>query len=157
LDLSLIFDGRFRLGHGSLSHYKKLRILYSAFGETADELILTELESHPQPEQVTVVTSDNELAYLSRIKHAKTEKTPRFLKRLDERMTKQRIRTPPPQPKPTPKKRSPLQEHSPVLEGTLFNHYLKVFEKRYEEEYTPPVSPKSDYERWLEAFEDGTD
>jgi predicted RNA-binding protein with PIN domain len=83
-DVSIVFDGTFQMGAGSRSHYNRLEILFTAEGETADEFILNELKSSPNPRLETVVTSDKTLAWYARRRHAQTESIEEFVFRLNK-------------------------------------------------------------------------
>lgn len=85
LELTLVFDAQYQLGEASRTHYHSVEILYTAFGELADDLILSEIRTKTRPHLITVVTSDKKLAWFARRCEAKTESVEHFKAWLNRR------------------------------------------------------------------------
>lgn len=151
LDITLVFDSKYQAGEAERIRVDHLEVLYTNEGETADECILDELTGL----QETVVTSDKKLAYLSRLKQAKTESVSEFILWLNKRY-KNKIRH-----LKNPKEKEPLSLPKPAAApkpGNL-DYYLHAFGGNDEE--TPERSThklesnlqeETDMERWLRAF-----
>jgi uncharacterized protein len=162
LDITVVFDGRFQDGESTRSHYKNLEIIYSSHGETADELILAELELSPNIRREIVVTSDRDLAWRAKRMQAKTESSEQFYRWLNLRYEKKRLKKPPSKKQKTSPPPVPLS--APPPKDELMDHYLKQFEKRLIEEEKNFVPHKKkatkdekaidDFKRWLEIFEE---
>jgi predicted RNA-binding protein with PIN domain len=58
VQVTVVFDGAGGLVDAEALVPGRLQVLYSAGGQTADEVIVETLESHPNPRQYIVVTSD---------------------------------------------------------------------------------------------------
>lgn len=178
LDAILIFDAQYQMGEGSRSHIKDLEIFFTTYGQTADEFILQKIKNDPTPAQITVVTSDKKLAWLSRLRGAKTEPVDDFLKWLNSRyrnkIRKDKLTPIPEKILETPPKRVFEPTTTSSVEE-CHDFYLKRFEASYLEILSKepvkkaneePLSKKkiqkklkkvdpskSNEERWLEAFE----
>ncbi|WP_213157260.1 NYN domain-containing protein [Parachlamydia sp. AcF125] len=177
LNVTLVFDAQYQLGEASRTHYKRLEIVFSAAGETADELIISELKARQIPFQCTVVTSDKKLAWLSRLQAAKTETVEEFMGWLNKRYANRGRRTALPRLQPEKKLKSPpkkvaAEPLSAVLPEDCFSYYLQAFQKNLEklEEEAPlkrkrktslkknkPIKAErdlleSDYTRWERLF-----
>ncbi len=183
LEITLVFDAHFQIGEASRSHFKCLEVLFTAFGESADDLILQEIAQERAPDKITVVTSDKKLAWFARRCDAKTESVEHFRSWLNRRHQNRLRRDANPKPvKVAPK---PAENAIPVAKPTqkpsenksveaCFDYYLDVFqdrlkvlpeEKKRHPKVTEDVPEKgktreeashSDFERWLKAFEEGT-
>lgn len=140
INVSIIFDSTFQIGDRERSHYDHLEILYSAYGETADEYILDEIKNHPQPQQEIVVTSDKGLAYRVRNRLAHTESVEEFTLWLNqayknkirqirhEKNTRQPLSVPPLKQvsrSPVPSKDAPLEAYS--------DYYAEAFESKWQD------------------------
>ena len=143
LNVSIVFDATFQIGGRERFHYDQLEIFYTAEGETADEYILEEIKHHPHPQQVTVITSDKDLAWRARNRTAHTETVEEFtfwlnrayknkLKQMnkEKRTASSRTLSFPPKPKTLspsliPSKGSPLESYS--------DYYSQVFEIKWQE------------------------
>jgi predicted RNA-binding protein with PIN domain len=78
LSVTVIFDA-YQIAEESLpSHSGALKIIYTSAGETADEWILSAIDSSSRPSNITVVTSDGALATRARQAGAKTISTEAF-------------------------------------------------------------------------------
>lgn len=153
LDATLVFDAHHQPGDVSLSHARYLKIIFTAQGETADEFILHELKSEPDPRQQTVVTSDKKLAWLARRQTARTESIEEFIAWLQKRH-KNKLRhkkneqkapakvTPTPMPKliPLPEKPRKTEARAPQesVEAS-FDYYLNIFNEK--SEFAPGQNP----------------
>lgn len=78
LKITIVFDAQYQLGEFCRTHFRSIEILYTAFGELADELILSEIRTKTAPHRITVVTSDKKLAWFARRCDAKTESVEHF-------------------------------------------------------------------------------
>lgn len=178
LEIILVFDAQHQMGDSSRSHYQHLEILFSAYGETADELILEEIKSKKYPKTITVVTSDKKLAWFARRCSARTESVEDFLNWLNRRYQNKIRRNEQEdskQDQPAKKIKSPeKKKHIPQASSSpeeCYDFYLSQFEdnlKVIEQEKMPPhpqVKPEqkrdvkrtdsiNDMERWLKLFED---
>lgn len=141
LDVTLVFDAQYQAGTSTRTNFQHLKILFTEFGETADDLILQELKHEKFPQQHTVVTSDKKLAWLARRRHAKTETVEDFLTWLNSRYkNKIKRKSHPTPPRTLPRLIQPPQapppdssqslEHSSVEE--CYEYYLQHFETAYE-------------------------
>jgi predicted RNA-binding protein with PIN domain len=174
LDITLVFDSTFQKGMSTRSHFNKIEIVFTSFGEEADDYILNELESIALPQQETVVTSDKRLAWKARRRKALTETIEEFLAWVKKRQkSKKRLKK---TEKVKPKSKIPEVAHTiPTSEGTQ-EFYLKTFENKFEEEErhreqkkekkldklitkkkkkvkTKALAKETDMQRWLKAFE----
>lgn len=136
IDVTLVFDAQYQTGdHFQTSHFKQLEIIFSQHGQTADELILQKLKHLANPQQQTVVTSDKKLAWLARLRHAKTESVDDFLKWLNARYKNKikREKEPalytPPIVK-IPKKIEPVISSKSTVEE-CYDFYLEQFEANF--------------------------
>lgn len=169
LNVTLVFDSHLQAGREARIHSKNVEILFTAQGETADDLILAALKTAEKPSQEIVVTSDKRLAWRARRRLAKTETVEEFIAWLDKRyqnkLKKREI--PPLQKKRPPPSKNPTKISKTSTTEECFSHYLEIFEAKFKEE---PVSDKpakkqkkkveqekpvveSDLDRWLRLFE----
>jgi len=88
LNVAVVFDSYRPPGHRERSHFAALEVLYTAQGETADDLILSELSAKVEERTVVVVTSDKRLAWRARQLGAKTASITAFLSLLKKRWEK---------------------------------------------------------------------
>ena len=169
LDVTIVFDAQYQEGLGSRSHLDCLEICFTDEGETADEYIINELNSAPNPREEVVVTSDNKLAWLARRTYAKSEPVEEFMRWLDHRYRKKKKELPKDHKIQEPPKISlPEEVFSPQTQeelDTADSYYLKAFEKKFKEiePKAPPPEPKkkptskktgeSEEERWQRLFE----
>jgi len=164
MEITIIFDGHFQEDGQTRTHFRNVEIIYTSHGESADELIISELKSSLDVRNEVVVTSDRELLWRAKKLHAKTEKASEFYRMLQERYCKRQKR----QVKEVyPKqkvKRSEKIEADVVQDNESLEYYQKVFEDRLKEEERldcqRPKRKKSegrkkidDFNRWLKAFE----
>lgn len=182
LEVTIVFDAQYQYGDSSRSHFQNLEILFTAHGETADELILEEIKAEPNPHQVTVVTSDKKLAWFARRCAAKTESVEQFVEwvntRFKNKIRKQKLGIP--QAKNKEVKITLTKPKRPIPGITpeeSFDFYLTQFQESFEKIRAtevkkpsslsqqqkkgikkPPRAPKkesgvSDMDRWKKLFE----
>lgn len=182
LDVTLVFDALHQAGDSSRGHHRRLELIYTASGETADAYILHELQASRDNRQEIVVTSDKPLAEYARRLGAKTMSIHSFLRWVHARYAK-RMRNRH-KIKPLDKIRTSIEPSpSPPRPKTLEQRYEQVFESRFQEllaeeevenkekrRQSPsskpkpkrtrsPVlkqSPESDMARWLRLFGSST-
>lgn len=153
IDATIVFDSYYQKGMRERSFKHNVEILFTDEGETADECILDELRTKRNPRLETVVTSDKKLAWQSRLKGAHTLSVEDFLSCLNQRWRKKiqpsKIEKKEPEPIIIPEKKETVEEF-----------YLKSFEDAlagdpfFKKEREKKEKRKSDYERWLDAFEE---
>jgi len=165
MDITIVFDGHFREDEESRSHFRNLEIIYTSHGESADEVIFSEVKSSLDARHEVVITSDRDLAWRVKKLHAKTEKAPEFYRKIQERARKRQkreLKSAPPKKRQTPSQKAP--DSDPVPNDDSFAFYEKVFEARLKEEereaQKQPKRKKSegqkkvdDFNRWLNIFE----
>jgi len=133
LDVTIVFDSQYNPSESTRSNLRAMAIHFTDHAETADDYILSELKTDTQPFNHTVVTSDKKLAYLARLRSAKTESVEEFMGLLNKRY-KNKIRQkknplikrelkPPPKPK-DPDESDPAEN--------CFDFYLREFESEFE-------------------------
>ena len=139
LEVTIVFDAPYQCGEGSRTHLNHLEICFTDEGESADDFIIQKLKHASHPKQITVVTSDNKLAWRARRYLAKTEKVEVFLawlnKKYHSKARQQKQRTP-----TAPSRRlkeQPCQDGPPPSPGATpeesFDYYLYQFEKKFQE------------------------
>jgi uncharacterized protein len=153
LKATLVFDAAYCHGDSTQSHFKYIKILFSAQGQTADELILAELQACGSSDQQVVVTSDKQLAYQARRLHAQTESVEEFLEWLNKRCANKlkksrapKINLQRPQLPTVQSSKTPLADQKTsrpsdqASSGECFTYYLNAFEKLFEETQKAPLS-----------------
>lgn len=135
LHFTIVFDAQFIDEESSRSHYHSVEILFSNYGQTADDLILQEIKNERHIEKKTVVTSDKKLAWFARRCSAATESVEHFMLWLNKRYynklrhAQEKLTTKPSQEKKLPKiskKRLPISSDTPEA---CFDYYLEYFQK----------------------------
>jgi uncharacterized protein len=131
------------------THYDQLEIVFTSPGQTADEFILLELKGIERPAHHTVVTSDKNLAWLSRRRQAKTETVDEFLRWLNQRYKNKLRRMKEPYDSRKEKEQAVIEKlrgkaqvktkekSIPALAASpdeSFDYYLETFEKRLKEQ-----------------------
>jgi len=170
LNATVVFDSQYQYGYGARSHLNYLEICFTDQGETADDYIVNELNSSTTPQQETVVTSDNKLAWRVRQRNAKTVSIEEFMSWLNtrykkkKRAQKEKRTKPPPVAEAPPKpRRVSIPTEPPTPESTpeeSFNYYLYEFEKEFKERVSKEKpkeqeeKPISETNRWLGIFEE---
>ncbi len=151
LKATIVFDAQYASSDFSKTYFDSLEIIFTAKGETADELILKEIKNSNNPQLYTVITSDKGLASQIKSCHAKTQSIENFIDELNRRYRNKIRRSA--HPKETKKVREArviekLKEQckdkgkktgllKPILnisESENFAWYLEIFEKRFVEE-----------------------
>lgn len=177
LSATLVFDSQYQEGDETRGHFNHLEIVYTAQGETADDYILKELKKATKPLQLTVITSDNRLAWRARRRNAKTESVEEFVKWIDKRFRNKLISR---KQEVAEKKKVAHTEillSEPSIEikaEDCFEYYLEQFEEKFKKLIPESEKPKktagkkrrskrieekkeeeplSDMERWLKLFE----
>ncbi len=183
IDATLVFDAYCQVGDLHRHYFKNMEIVFTAEGETADEYILQALKNSATSRQHVVVTSDKNLAKMSKHLAAKAETVNVFLEWLNKRFYNKVRRS----TLAIPKKNMPLsltkrQDIGQNVEPTTFSegcfdYYLQLFEERSREfiqekqlqrkekikkkqsqrksneSKVKKLSSVNDYERWLKAFD----
>lgn len=154
IDATIVFDSYYQKGLREKNHKQNFEILFTDEGETADECILDELRIRPNPRIETVVTSDKDLAWKARLKGAHTLTIDEFLRFLNQKWRKKmnpiskKEKEPEPIPPPIEKKETTEEFYLRTFEEALADDpFFKRVKERKEKR-------KSDYERWLDAFEE---
>lgn len=184
LQITIVFDSQYREGEAVRSQFRQLHLMYSGQGVTADQCILDAIALEPNPNHITVVTSDKKLAWFARRCTAKTETVEQFIQWITKRTAnrlrqKQQLKRPLKKPvtvrkEEVPKDKDVKKPQKPSLKASVeecFDFYLEQFEEELEKlpvkkkkEKKPSrkkAAPKpkekyiSDAERWLRAFEKG--
>lgn len=168
MHVTIVFDAQYQFGESTRSHFQNVEILFSAYGETADDLILEKVKEASKPKEVIVVTSDKKLAWFARRCTAQTQSVEFFMNWLTKSSKSQKkkkiavVQTPPSSPSKKPSKHTKAEECS--------DYYLKQFEERYAKNETkrpPKREPNkkvqdmpskkeeniSNTERWRRLFE----
>lgn len=160
LDVAIIFDAHHTLDDSSKGHLANLEIHYTRHQQTADEWIIDDIADSKTPTKITVVTSDNQLAWQCRLNGALVVDVQTFLlwleKRYDSKMGKESPHTYTPNPvkkpvttlvtPPVPEKKEKKKEKKPVssvLPDECIEYYLEAFSKNLPtEEPLPQTLPK---------------
>lgn len=158
LQATLVFDAAWKEGPSQTKIKGSLEILYTESGESADDWIVSQVKRSALPIEITVVTSDRNLAWRSRNKGAQTIHVEEFMKYV-RRLVIKKSRASPPKTSP-----SALVIHpKPPTDMERYEQAFAVEPEAPREKGKPgkklekkPVEPSlNDYERWLKAFEDG--
>lgn len=143
LKTTIVFDAAYQHDHDTRSHYDNLEIVYTAHGESADDYIISELETIKYPTQVTVVTSDKDLKRRAKSLRARTLTIEEFMSQLNRNPKKE-------------EKGRPSRQPVPIAEKSIgeLERYLKIFEERSQHlAQEKPQPSQSEMERWLQIFE----
>ena len=160
MSATLVFDSHYNPGPAERLIARGIPIYFTDAGQTADEYILEFMKYAARPQDYTIVTSDNRLAWAVRQKQGRSLSIHEFKKMLDRICYKKqnlKSKIEKSNPKPIP----PIK--------TLQNHYEDIFTKGLEESAThfpalkkerkKPALEKedqellSDFERWKRIFE----
>jgi predicted RNA-binding protein with PIN domain len=157
LDAIIVFDSQYQPDEGSSSDFKRLRVIFTAGGETADEYILKKLKETLFPNQFTVVTSDKRLAAQCRRRLACVEEVGEFMQLLNRRY-KNKLKMPekahkqesPPAPT-APKKTvsKPLKKSSAE---ECRDYYLDVFQKEFEQQFEKAPPPQASHDKKMKKI-----
>jgi predicted RNA-binding protein with PIN domain len=94
LNATIIFDSAdTTTRHSSREHFDALEIVYTNKAMSADAYILEKLDASKYPEHFTVVTSDRDLAFSSKVLKAKTLSVEAFLSLLLKKKKAQKKKT----------------------------------------------------------------
>jgi predicted RNA-binding protein with PIN domain len=122
MDVRIVFDAHCRIDEGSFNHKQCLGIVYTDFGQTADDYIVRLVSCDPYPASICVVTSDNRLALRCRRNFSQTMQVPKFLHMLAEKRRKKQARL-----------KSEMEEKPSFLEENReMTRWLKIFTERAE-------------------------
>jgi predicted RNA-binding protein with PIN domain len=102
LSITLVFDAPQREAFLQRTHYQSLEIIFSTYGQTADDVIALLISRLQKKEPITVVTSDKGLTRRAAGQGAKTLSVKEFLSQLRKRARKKLFSTPKPALKPEP-------------------------------------------------------
>jgi len=86
LNFHLIFDAHHQeeiVAHKS--NVGRLKVIYTPKGQTADDYILEKIFLSKTPSQITIITSDNSLAFQAKSMHAQTKSIDDFIDFLQEK------------------------------------------------------------------------
>lgn len=176
LDVTIVFDSQYNPSESTRSNLRAMAIHFTDHAETADDYILSELKTESEPFNHTVVTSDKKLAYLARLRAAKTESVEEFMALLNKRYKNKLRQKKNPiiktEPKPPPKPKDPTADDPAE---SCFDFYLRQFESEFDDilKKEPPPKPikevkvkkkskkpkkgkpdgESILEKWTKAFE----
>lgn len=144
LDVTIVFDSQYNPSESTRSNLRAMAIHFTDHAETADEYILSELKSDSDPTNHTVVTSDKKLAYLSRLRSAKTVSVEEFMILLNKRF-KNKLRQKK-NPVVKPEIKLPVKPKDPTAVDKVedcFDYYLREFESEFAEilSHEPPPKP----------------
>lgn len=82
LNITVVFDGKIDDLPPAIPHWHKgISLVYTTSGQSADDYLLEETFSSSHPEQITVVSSDQELTKKCRLHGAKSLQVREFLQR----------------------------------------------------------------------------
>jgi predicted RNA-binding protein with PIN domain len=160
MSATLVFDSHYNPGPAERLMARGIPIYFTDAGQTADEYIIEFMKYAARPQDYTIVTSDNRLAWAVRQKQGHSLSIHEFKKMLDRICFK----------KQNPKPKTEMTISKPITPiKTLQNHYEDIFTKGLEESEASLSPPKkerkkpeirkedqellSDYERWKRIFE----
>lgn len=182
LDTTLVFDSQYQSTEATRHHYKNMEIYYTDKAETADDYIIKSVKNSTRKNQLTVITSDLQLAWRVRREGALTMLVEEYLDWLQRRFRnkvhqlRESLKAPPPAEKsvlpkllPEPQK---IQKKTVTVERkTDIDFYMEQFggvdneevsahdpkkdphEKPVLSKDNPPMNYESDFDRWLREFE----
>jgi len=124
MDVCIVFDAHYHIDSEHLSHKDSVGILYTDFGQTADDCIVRMVGRDTHPKNICVITSDNRLALRCRRNLAQTMQVPEFLQMLVEKKRKSAL---------TKNRQEEAQKRtqpSTPLEDPEMARWLKIFTER---------------------------
>jgi predicted RNA-binding protein with PIN domain len=126
-EFTVVFDGRGQKeSEAGLSpapsEHQGIKVIFSKTG-TADEDIISLLQVHPNPKEVTIVTSDNGILKAARSRGCHVSPPEEFYKKITRTLKKERFTS----TKEPSSKFQELQEHE-------VKYWLKYFQERLGEE-----------------------
>ncbi len=137
--VTIVFDAQYQSSESLRKHQGALEIIFTPQDEIADDFLIRKFSILNNPKTHLLVTSDMKLAWRARQEGVKTETVEEFLRRYRKRQMRA------PREKLEAPAVAPLKKREPIP-GTI-EYYLKIFDSESFSDRT-----KSDYERWLEAF-----
>jgi len=122
LKMTLIFDAHKQPEILATHTYDKhLKVIFTPKDQTADEYILEQIFLSKTPTQITLITSDNSLAFQAKHMGAKTQTVDEFIDWLSEKETKTEIK-------------KNLEKDEFVDTKHDIQRLLKIFEKKLEDD-----------------------
>lgn len=160
MSATLIFDSHYNPGPAERLMSRGIPIYFTDAGQTADEYILEFMKYTSRPQNYTIVTSDNRLAWAVRQRQGHSISIHEFKKMLDRICFKKQ--------NPKPKTEKVISKYITPMK-TLLDHYEDIFTKDLEVSEPSKPFPKkaakkkiekkedqellSDFERWQRIFE----
>lgn len=139
LQFVIVFDAPQQTDEMRRSHFQALEIIFSSYGQTADDLLIEMLEHHKTPQNVILVTSDKSLQRKAKAVKAQVQTIDEFLKTVQKKWLK--------------KKKKQKEEKTPPLKTALQD---KVQERKAKKDEPIDTSgklpPLSDLAKWEKLF-----
>ena len=137
LNVILVFDAQYQERDTAFIQQKNLEIHFTEHGETADDYIVKLVKKSANPLNITVITSDNKLSWLTRRINGKTQSVDLFLKWINNkyRNTLKKENTPFTKRETFLEKTAKNPSKAPLEESTkeyCFSFYLDHFQKEFE-------------------------
>jgi hypothetical protein len=157
---TVVFDSHYQKNEATLHHYRSLEIIYTNEKETADDYIIKALKHESNKKRVTVVTSDQHLAWRARREGANTESAEEYLAWLQRRYrnkvqhARKEAEPPPIQKISLPKLLpDPNEKTIEVKIQSEFDFYMEQFGGFDNKKVEPQTPYESDFDRWLREFD----
>jgi uncharacterized protein len=90
LQFTCVFDAPQQTDEMRRSHFHSLEIIFTSYGQTADDLIIEILEHHKKPQDVILVSSDRSLQRRAKALKVRVESIEEFLANLQKKWIKKR-------------------------------------------------------------------
>lgn len=120
MDVCIVFDAHYQIDNEHLYHKDSVGILYTDFGQSADDCIVRMVGLDLKPKNICIVTSDNKLAMRCRRNFAKTMQVDEFLSMLAEKKRK----------KSAKKNLQENQRNGAAQDDQEMARWLKIFTER---------------------------
>jgi len=91
LNITVIFDAPLQTEELKRGHFHSLEIIFTAYGQTADDYIISYFETKKSLHHATLVSSDKRLQHRVQALGAKTEPVEQFLSWLEKKSRKKRV------------------------------------------------------------------
>lgn len=147
IDVTIVFDAQYQESESLRKHQGALEIVFTAYRETADDYLIRHFRILKNPKRHTLITNDGQLTWRARQSGVKTMNLREFFRWFKKDRTKKipgKLLT----KKVVYRPASVVSlEKKEIEEGSL-EYYLQKFQTE-----EPSERPKSDYLRWLTAFE----
>jgi uncharacterized protein len=118
INIHLIFDGyKQNKEFPNISYLNNLKVIYTPKDQTADEYILEQIFLSKNPNQIIVITSDNNLKIKAKDMHAQTKSIDDFVEWLTEKENKA-------------KKKSSFEKENFIDTKKNIDRLLKIFEDK---------------------------